>query len=76
MLHLHWQAWCAAAVFLFLLYWFTRSHKPPKRHPGHKHYCPVCQREFTCLDHDCTSDLLKEHPGCESSSLTRRYRAP
>jgi hypothetical protein len=71
----HWQAWCAAALFLVLLYWLTRARKPKKRLPGHKHYCPVCQKEFTCLDDDCTSYLLKEHPGCESSYRSRRDRA-
>ena len=73
--HLHWPAWCAAVAFLALLYWLTRGRKPKKRIPGHKHYCPICQKEFVCLDHDCTSALLKDHPGCESRSQTRRGRA-
>ena len=67
MLHIHWLASCVAAVFLFLLYWLTWPRKPAKRLPGHKHYCPVCQQEFTCLEPNCTSYLLRQHPGCESS---------
>ncbi len=69
---IHWLAWCAAAVFVFLLYWLTRAHKPATRRPGHKHYCPVCEREFTCVKPHCTSDLLTEHPRCEASFRNRQ----
>jgi hypothetical protein len=75
MFHLHWLTWCALGLFLFLLYWITRRRKPPKRLPGHKHYCWECKKTYTCPDKDCTTDFPKAHPACQFRRLTRRDRA-
>ena len=75
MFHLHWLTWCAAGLFVLLLYWITRSRKPAKRLPGHKHYCWECKMTYACPDNDCTTDFPKVHQACSVRRLTRRDRA-